>query len=80
VPLSVVVHVFCSVLDVEPVEGIRSCVQNDEAATVHEKISVPELPPLPPEPVPPSVPVLTDEPQAPTATTQNVRNTEVRRM
>jgi hypothetical protein len=41
VPLSVVVHVCCSVLKVEPVEGMRSCVQNDDAVTVHEKSSVP---------------------------------------
>ena len=33
VPFWVVVHVCCSVLNVDPVEGIRSCVQSTEAVS-----------------------------------------------
>ncbi len=77
VPFWVVVHVCCSVLNVDPVEGIRSCVQNPEAATVHEKSSAPGMPALPPEPEPPSGAEPPEEPQPPSAISEIVRNTEI---
>jgi hypothetical protein len=77
VPFWVVVHVCCSVLNVDPVEGIRSCVQNPEAVTVHEKSSAPGVPALPPEPEPPSGTEPPEEPQPPRAISEIVRNTEI---
>jgi hypothetical protein len=77
VPFWVVVHVCCSVLNVDPVEGIRSCVHNPEAVIVHEKSSAPVVPALPSEPVPPSGTEPPDELQPLSEISEIVRNNEI---